>query len=465
MMQILKVIKTYWVSLLCGVVAAGAVTVGVMGMSSDTAVKKMKKQLSQAGASSINSLRSDPKNEQIIEREKRRGELFQEEYQKTLDVALEINKREPLMTGVFPKYDSPVRAYEYQEAYAEAVRTLHTELQGGMLPTEAEIQEEAQNVEDLLLLEAEQKAEESGEEVSGTNRRSTGRSSRSLGTGGRLAPSGGGRMPPTYGGGRTPPQMAGGGRMPPHMAGGRNAPRGMGAGYAPQTPTISAAARTGEPKYDPVYRARVAKAKSILCYYDADTFHVSPIVTSPTAPQPEEMWLAQVSLWVQNDIVDAIAKLNDAAAGRVKEGDPSVQDVPVKRLVRVRVASYETPQGRLQIPSISDVPEMDPSFTGRLGNDMFDVIRFRVEVVMDQRDILELIDEISRVNFYQCLNVDYEIVDRNIALEMGYFYGTDPVVQVSLDFEGYMARDVYAPIMPALIKKNLGIEGGGEEEG
>ena len=29
-----------------------------------------------------------------------------------------------------------------------------------MLPTQAEIQEEAQNVEDLLLLEAEQKAEE-----------------------------------------------------------------------------------------------------------------------------------------------------------------------------------------------------------------------------------------------------------------------------------------------------------------
>ena len=44
----------------------------------------------------------------------------------------------------------------------------------------------------------------------------------------------------------------------------------------------------GEPKYDPVYRARVSKAKSILCYYDETTFHVSPMVLQENAPSPRK---------------------------------------------------------------------------------------------------------------------------------------------------------------------------------
>ena len=93
----------------------------------------------------------------------------------------------------------------------------------------------------------------------------------------------------------------------------------------------------GEPKYDPVYRARVTKARSILCYYDEGTFHRSPLVFQEEAPPPEEMWFAQVGLWIQEDVARAIAELNGEAANQVTGTDPCVQDLPVKRLVFVRV--------------------------------------------------------------------------------------------------------------------------------
>jgi hypothetical protein len=233
-------------------------------------------------------------------------------------------------------------------------------------------------------------------------------------------------------------------------------------------PSISIRA-SGEPKYDPVYRARVSKAKSILCYYDeATTFQVAPLVLSETAPTPEQMWFAQVGLWVQQDVVEAIAELNREAANRVVEGDPCVADVPVKRLVCVRVLGYDVPKsdtvttGRIPFP-MSDMGGMPnavggPSLTGRKSDEQFDVVRFVVSVVVDQRDLLELIGRISRVNFYQCLNARYDAVDHEAEIAQGYFYGTNPVVRATFEFEGYMAREVYQPLMPAEVCKLLGIK-------
>ena len=224
----------------------------------------------------------------------------------------------------------------------------------------------------------------------------------------------------------------------------------------------------GEPKYDPVYRARVSKAKSILCYYDDTTFHVSPLVLQDVAPTPEEMWFAQVGLWVQQDVVKAIADLNGAAADRVTEGDPCVADVPIKRLVCVRVLGYDVPtsetvsDGRIHFP-MSNTGSMPntvggPSLTGRKSDEQFDVVRFVVSVVMDQRDLPQLIDRISRVNFYQCLNASYAMVDHESEIAQGYFYGTDPVVRATFEFEGYLAREVYLPLMPTAVCELLGIK-------
>jgi hypothetical protein len=364
-----------------------------------------------------------------------------------------------LMDGVFPKEEKTATPYEFKQKYAKTMDVLYAKLNAGTLPTEVEIQEEAENVADLLLLEAEQKAEEEEDEA--------GRAPRAAAVGPLTAPrtnpmvgGGGGRMMPP-GGGRMMPE--GGGRLMPGRMGGFVGPGGMGAGRMSQI----SVARSDEPKYDAVYRARVSKAKSILCYYDATSFHVSPIAYQEDAPTPEDMWEAQVGLWIQEDVVKAIAKLNQEAAERVTEGEACVEQVPVKRLVALRVLGYDVPKlGRLTFPAAGGDVQLSgvggPSLTGRKCNDQYDVVRFVVRVVIDQRDVLQLIDRISRVNFYQCLGVDYEAVDRDAAINQGYFYGTDPVVTATLEFEGYMAREVYEELMPPVIRKLLGIDTEGD---
>ena len=87
-MHVLEFIKTHLTSLLCGVVAILAVAVGVLGMSSETVVKKMKQEISRIGAASIRSLKTDAKNEDIIAAEKQRGELFQQRDAVNLPVVL-----------------------------------------------------------------------------------------------------------------------------------------------------------------------------------------------------------------------------------------------------------------------------------------------------------------------------------------------------------------------------------------
>jgi antitoxin component of RelBE/YafQ-DinJ toxin-antitoxin module len=450
MKRALQFIKTYAISLLCGVFAVGAIVVCVLGMTSDAVVKEMKKKVADTGASNIKRLSGKPQNEETISTEKQRGELFEAEYRKTVEAAKAINERQVLMDDVFPVADRVTLQVKFQEKYANTMRVLYTQIDAGKLPTEAEIQEEAQNVEALQLLEEEQRAEEeSSESGRAPAARPTGRSP------GRTV-------------GRTATPRARG--MPPTGSGRRMAPVGRSMPSAGRGgPMVSTIRAGGEPKYDPVYRARVAKARSILCYYDENTFHISPLVLEDAAPPPEDMWFAQVGLWVQEDVVNAIAGLNRAAADLVTDTDPCVQNVPVKRLVFVRVLGYETPLqddrersgGRIWFPGAEAGVSLGgiggPSLTGRECDEQFDVVRFVVSVMIDQRDLQQLIDRISRVNFYQCLSVHYDKADHESEIAVGYFYGTDPVVAATLEFEGYMAREVYQPLMPEAVLELLGI--------
>jgi hypothetical protein len=457
MKQVMEFVKTHLLLLLCGVVGVAAIVFCVLGMTSDAVVEEMKKEISDTGAANIRNLRGQAQNEATIASKKRQGELFEAEYRETVEAAKRVNERKVLMPGVFPEAEKAATPFEFKQEYANTMRVLYTQIEGGTLPTEAEIQEEVQNVEDLRLLEEEQRAEEEGDEG---NRTPSATPTRAGGLGRGLAPpTGRGLVPPT-GRGLAPPT-------------GRGMPIGRGMAMAPGAtgrggPALTSIRTSDEPKYNPVYRARVAKAKSILCYYDETSFHHSPLEYAQDAPTPEEMWFAQVGLWVQEDVVEAIGELNQEAADQVTETDPCVADVPVKRLVYVRVLGYELPKGetpgdqRILFP-MSDTGGMPstvggPSLTGRTCDEQFDVVRFVVSVVIDQRDLPKLIDRISRVNFYQCLNARYEMVDHESEIAQGYFYGTDPVVRATFEFEGYMAREVYQPLMPAKVRELLGIK-------
>jgi hypothetical protein len=181
------------------------------------------------------------------------------------------------------------------------------------------------------------------------------------------------------------------------------------------------------------------------------------------------MWYAQVGLWVQEDLVKAIARLNDEAAQRVGEKDANVANMPVKRIESIRVLGYVTSDGSLvafpvggagtrQQSTTPEVRQGGPvltTFTGKQSNEQFDLIRVVLTVIVDKRELLRLVDSVTRANFYQLVGAQYTAVEGTDTGE--YLYGDAPLVRAELDFEGYMSRRIFKGMMPADVLQYLGI--------
>lgn len=440
-------IKAHVISLVCGVAALAFITVAVLGMMSDTVVQEMEQQASVR--MKISSLRSSAKNEACIQAEAERCQRSEEQYNAVQEVVKGINAREPLMSGVFPKIERDAIAFNFRDAYREALARLpHGELEGGDLPSPAEIQDAQTDVAELL--ERAQQEEAEGGPTAPPIGRSAQRTS---------------AAPPTPVGVSTVAGMdrsrgarGGGGVL---SVGGPGPVAGAGA--------VGRGSQGGDPKYDPIARANITKARNIRCYVSTNparpSFHISPIWDLGARPTEKEMWYAQVGLWVQQDVVAAVAELNDEAAKRLKPEDAHVENMPVKRIEAICVQGYWTGRQPVVFPVDSTaqvtVPgsmEMKATFTGRKCDAQFDVIRFKVVLVVDQRDLQKVIDAVTRKNFYKCIGVSFAAVtpaDRDES--EGYLYGPAPVVRAVLDFEGYMARNVYEKLFPAEVREALGI--------
>lgn len=424
-------IKAHWISLATGLAAVVFIAIGVLGMMSDSVIKQMEEQSGIGGQ--IGGLRANPRNQAFITAEAARGEQFQKEYDNTLAVARRINERKPLMDDVFPAPAQESAKYAFREAYRRALADLpRGKLIGGDKPGDREIEEAKQDVADLLA----RKAEEQGE-------------------GGPTAPSIAGKPggPPVPG-----PMPAPVGPSGVMVAGGKG-----GGG-----PTVAWAGGTlpgappGDPRYDPQARATITKARNIRCYISSGALHVSPIIDPTTSPTPFELWCAQVSLWVQQDVVNAIAELNDEEAQRLGEADAYVENMPVKRIESMHVLGYWTAGGSIPFALTGQTTpgDMLPSWTGRKCDNQFDVVRFAVTLVADQRALARVIDRLSRQNFCKLLDVAsyHALTAADTDERDGYLYGAAPAVRVTLDFEQYMARDVFKKYFPTELNDLLGIK-------
>jgi hypothetical protein len=419
----MQFLKNHWMSLASAVVGLAAIAGLVLGMTQKSVTEELKKRVS--AAQEIESLKSGAQNEDTINAEKERGQKFDEQYKTTLDKAASINKREPLLEGVFPKPAQPELAYRFQEVYKDKLYELPRALLAGGLPTPQDVEDELE----IMQEEAARKLErEGGDETGGSGSK--------------------GAVPP--------PEPPGAGRP----AGPMMPPPGGSATPSSGTPTASTPMQA-----DAQRRAAIRKAHNIRIYADANparsSFQISPIWQSESAPSAREMWYAQVSYWVQQDVVDAIRKLNDDAAQQIKDGDINVGVMPVKRIVNVRVFGYISGKGELvrfdALGAGSSTLEMKPAFTGRKSDAQFDVVRFAVTVVMDQRELLKFADRMTRQNFYQVVDVDYGVLNPTSEEEKSYYYGPAPVVRATFDFEGFMARKVYLALMPEDVQKDLGV--------
>jgi hypothetical protein len=209
---------------------------------------------------------------------------------------------------------------------------------------------------------------------------------------------------------------------------------------------------------EPRHYAEVTKARQIHCYADRDSFDPILPETFMSAPTAEEIWFAQVALWIQQDVVAAIAELNEEAAA-AHGAAACVEQMPVKRIVHLPVFGYLRADGLIHF-HVRDaarrrVPSPIPAaWTGRVCDDDFDVVLFGLVVVVDQRDLLQLIDRISKRNLFCCTYASSAAPQDKAE---GYLYGTEPAICVSLEFEAYLARDIYAPLMPPAVRALLDV--------
>jgi len=235
-------------------------------------------------------------------------------------------------------------------------------------------------------------------------------------------------------------------------------------------------------------RAHMAVAQSMRCYAEglftesargliAPSLEIVadvPLTGELQRPELESLWKAQVGLWIQTDVVRAINAVNEEAAQafRASRRDdqeqkaPWVGVMPVKDVISVRVSGYVFSDDESMSYSGDEAggyseaapPGVMPgSFTQSACTETFEVLQFTVKLVMDQRDIPRLVDEVCRDSFHTLLRVSYKSVPPNRTMR-GKIYGEEPVVNVVMDFETIMLGELFRPMMPDTVREFLGLD-------
>ncbi|MBL0870263.1 MAG: hypothetical protein IBJ18_06790 [Phycisphaerales bacterium] len=210
------------------------------------------------------------------------------------------------------------------------------------------------------------------------------------------------------------------------------------------------------------------------------SFYADPYVFRlPQLPEGQRPTMAQAfdwqqQYWVIEDILQAIEKANESA------GSTGIPGSVVKRLEDVMVLAKfgrdsGTPAGAnpeggapaaagTEVGPDGGVIPTDPtrSVTGRIsgpgtGNNLYDVRKARIVVVVSAKNATKFIDALSKVNFITVLDADLEAVDPNADLKQGYYYGEEPVVRMSLELESIWLRDWTKLVMPKDVRAELGI--------
>ncbi len=397
-------------------------------------------KIDQAGSSPLGSII----NSQAIDLAAAWSNLIDRQYEQVRQTAEQWNRRTPLRDDVFPKpppnrQDAP---YLFRRDYQKEFNELLALMKAGDRPTQSDV--EAMT----MLITQEQRVPED---------QSLGLDLDVRATDYRLSSPGAG-----LGKGYSEPELLGKGVGMGAIAGGH-------AGELGGSVSFEELARS-----DPLLRAAIVNAKELRIYASLECFDiVESVYSSGTQPSLSDLWSAQLGLWVQEDVVRGLAEANEQRARQIEAENKQrpvelqkpidVTTMPVKHLLGIMLSSYVRAassgsgggmagaMGKPVRATAAQTGELGSSFTGRACNELYDVVQFQLELVVDSRHLLEVINAICRQNFMTPLRIDYQVLDP--AQTMGeYIYGAGPVVLAKLDFEYYLFHDIYEPLMPEAAK-------------
>lgn len=216
----------------------------------------------------------------------------------------------------------------------------------------------------------------------------------------------------------------------------------------------------------------------------ASTANISTLATQSV------FWEAQMELWVQSDVIRAIAKAND-----INNPEKNVLVNPIKRLVGLQVvpgyvgvhgqgafgaeSAANRPGGGFgaqaaggfaggtvfpatgsRTNDLNEAPKFNFSAgpTGRVSNALYDVRHVRLTAVVDWKQMPAIYEAVNSTNFMTVLQVNFSGVDEYQALQEGYVYGQGDAVQVEMLIETIWMRSWTTPFMPKSVRESIGLD-------
>ena len=406
----MKWIKTHLTIVICGAVSIASIALIALGIVMSTVQETMARD-----ASIIQSLQSArPVNERVIQDELKIFEANEKQIKSRNEELAKGGGYQPLLQDVFPELKPANRGaqFRFKPLLLEAQQRMVAELHAKQAPTPREVAIEAELMK---------------------NQKARVERAESLGASAVPVPG-------------TPAGSFGA------VSGGTFASSSDAARRATMTPEELAE------QYADV-RLAIRRAREIYCYVgpNEDTFGSWSAVTASANPSVDDMWYAQMGLWIQQDVVKALASLNNRIADALKarQQDPWVGNLPIKRLERITIYGYSVGnQGDALRPATPKPDGAPPSFAQQSCTDTVDVIDFNVKLVVEARMLPSVIDELCKAGFFTPILVNYTLEPANLSWA-GYIYGSAPSLDVSIDIQGSFLRAKYGEWMPKSVIEGI----------
>ncbi|HUS90338.1 MAG TPA: hypothetical protein VM695_00765 [Phycisphaerae bacterium] len=198
---------------------------------------------------------------------------------------------------------------------------------------------------------------------------------------------------------------------------------------------------------------KVKKAQQGLIYIDTEEAADRVFTSRDTRAQPDQLWRAQVNLWVTGEILRVIAETNrQLLEQHVKAGlDPnqgSVLNSAVKRLVKINI--NEAVGGAVG-GAFGGGTRQATGLTGRANTADYAVFTYRITVIMPTGQVDRLMNNLMSQNYHTVTNIQIGPIPR----ERNYYYGPEPVMMVGIDGEMLLLTKWIRPLMPPDVAAKL----------
>lgn len=202
-------------------------------------------------------------------------------------------------------------------------------------------------------------------------------------------------------------------------------------------------------------RVAYRNAESCRVYVEPNAFGRHRLVFANTPPTAVEIWQAQMSLWIQQDMVTAIARTNEKRVAELiavnRAADDWVAYMPIKHIEKVAIGNHlGGPGGGSNLDQI----KWATSMTGKTANNDMFVVPIQLHMIVEEAALPSILEEFCGVGFYTPIGVQLWSVKPN-PLQVNCVYGDAPVVKLQLDLEGYYFHVVFGEWIPKELQESL----------